>query len=115
MISWRQFRKPLAVAVLMSLAGFLYLTRLTSNPPGFYIDESSIAYNAYPLSRTARDEYGDLLPLFFRAFGDYKNPTYVYLLAAIFRVFGPSILIARLVSSLAGIATAAIPGLTPIG
>src|ERR1051325_2967081 len=111
MISWRQIRKPLAVVLLISLAGLLYLTRLTSNPPGFYIDESSIAYNAYTLSQTGRDEYGDLLPLFFRAFGDYKNPAYVYLLAFVFRLFGPSILIARLVSSLAGIITAAILGL----
>jgi hypothetical protein len=60
-----------------------------ANPPGFHIDESSIAYNAHTVSLPGRDECGEAWPLYFRAFGDYKNPTYVYMLAAVFRVTGP--------------------------
>ncbi len=110
MKSWQLAKKPLAVLALVLLAGFVYCTRLTRNPAGFYIDESSIAYNAYTVSQTARDEQGNLLPLFFPAFGDHKNPTYIYLLALIFRIFGPGILIARLFSALLGIAAAAALG-----
>jgi hypothetical protein len=33
-----------------------------SNPPGFVRDEASIAYNAYTISQTGRDQDGGLLP-----------------------------------------------------
>lgn len=96
---------PAAVCVL---AFALYAADVPENPPGFYIDESSIAYNALSVARSGRDEHGEAWPLYFRAFGDYKNPTYVYLLAAVFKVTGPSIAAARLLSAALG-AAAALP------
>src|SRR6185369_5348733 len=89
----------------------IYGRHLKTNPPGFFIDESSVAYNAFTISETGRDEYGVAWPLYFRAFGDYKNPVYVYLLAFIFRVTGPSILVARALSATLGIVTALLLGL----
>ncbi|MFN2533019.1 MAG: hypothetical protein ABR555_17170 [Pyrinomonadaceae bacterium] len=86
-------------------AGLIYVPHARDNPPGFYADESSIAYNSYLISTTGRDEHGVLMPLFFRAFGDYKNPVYIYLLAAVFRLTGPGILAARLLSVFLGITT----------
>ena len=107
----RRWRGPLAcVAVLLFGAG-LYLTGLRHNPPGFYLDESSIAFNAHTISQTGRDEYGIAWPLYFRAFGEFKNPVHIYLLAALFRLTGPSILVARLLSATAGVATAVVLGL----
>ena len=90
---------------------FLYARHLRANPPGFFLDESSIAYNAYSISQTGRDEFGIAWPLYFRAFGEYKNPVYVYLLAGIFRLTGPAILSARLLSATAGVLTALLLGL----
>src|SRR4029079_5351036 len=81
------------------------------NPPGFFLDESSIAYNAYKIATTGRDEHGESWPLFFRAFGEYKNPVYIYLLAAVYRLSGPGVLNTRAVSALAGLATALLLGL----
>jgi len=81
------------------LAFAFYAYDVPANPPGFYTDESSIAYNAHTLGTTGRDESGEPFPLFFRAFGEYKNPTYIYLLAALFRLTGPSVLVARLLSA----------------
>ena len=107
---WRVSNKLIAAIVAVTLASLIYFTGLTRNPPGFYIDESSIAYNAFTISHTACDEHGKLLPLFFRGFGEYKNPTYIYLLAALFRIFGPSILLARAFSALLGLAAAATLG-----
>jgi hypothetical protein len=86
----------LCIVVLLTLS---YFYQVPQNPPGFYIDESSISYNAYTIAQTGHDEYGESWPLYFRAFGEYKNPIYIYLLAILFRVFGPSILIARLLSA----------------
>ncbi|HWS55640.1 MAG TPA: hypothetical protein VN228_15985, partial [Pyrinomonadaceae bacterium] len=64
----------LLLLAAVALAAALYFAGAPSNPPGFYIDESSIAYNAHLVSETGRDEHGERLPLFFRAFGEYKNP-----------------------------------------
>ncbi|PYS67038.1 MAG: hypothetical protein DMF73_20255, partial [Acidobacteria bacterium] len=105
-------RHQVALAFLFLLAGgiFLYGRHVTTSPRGFFIDESSIAYNAYLISQTGRDEHGQAWPLYFRAFGEYKNPVYIYLLAAIFRLTGPSILAARLLSVTAGLMTAIVLG-----
>src|ERR1044071_7637273 len=96
---------------LMLAAGFAFYVRgAATNPPGFFIDESSIAFNAHTISETGRDEHGESFPLYFRAFSDYKNPTYVYLLAAVFRVTGPSVAAARVLSAALGAAAALLLG-----
>ena len=104
-------RPILLAAAACAFAFALYAWEVPGNPPGFYIDESSIAYNAQAVSETGRDEYGEAWPLYFRAFGDYKNPVYVYALAAVFRVTGPSILTARLFSAALGALAALLLGL----
>jgi hypothetical protein len=102
----------LALAAVVAAAGFaLYAADAPSNPPGFYIDESSIAYNAHLIARGGRDEHGVAWPLFFRCFGDYKNPVYVYLLAALYTATGPSVAAARLLSAALGVAAALALGL----
>jgi hypothetical protein len=98
-----------------ALAFALYAADAPRNPPGFYIDESSIAYNAHTIAERGRDEYGEPWPLYFRAFGDYKNPVYIYLLAAVFRVTGPSQLAARLLSAALGALAALLLGLLTMG
>jgi hypothetical protein len=96
---------------LIFFACGVYLYRAPADPPGFYIDESSIAYNAHTISQTGRDEYGVAWPLYFRAFGEYKNPTLIYLLAIIFRFTGPSIFVARASCGLLGVAAALLLGI----
>lgn len=100
----------IALVAISAFAVALYTYDLSTNPPGFFIDESSIAYNAHTISQTGRDEFGNAWPLFFRAFGEYKNPIYIYLLAALFRVTGPGIFAARAFSAVAGVATAVMLG-----
>ena len=104
-------RPVLLAAAACALALALYWADVPDTPPGFYIDESSIAYNAHTVSQTGRDEHGEAWPLYFRAFGEFKNPVYIYLLAAVFRLTGPGILAARSLSVTAGLATAALLGL----
>jgi hypothetical protein len=104
-------RRYIFAAAACALAFALYAWEVPDNPPGFYIDESSIAYNAHAVSRTGADEYGESFPLYFRAFGDYKNPVYVYALAAVFRVTGPSMFVARLFSATLGALAALLLGL----
>lgn len=49
-----------------------------NNPPSLNWDEVSIGYNAFSLLKTGRDEWGNILPLIFKAFGDFKLPAYIY-------------------------------------
>ena len=107
----RRRRMALVFLAVAALGVVLYTADVSGNPPGFYIDESSIAYNAHLIATTGSDEHGTSWPLFFRAFGDYKNPVYVYLLAALFRLTGPSILAARLLSAVLGLLAALVLGL----
>ncbi|HXI23491.1 MAG TPA: hypothetical protein VNG71_06425 [Pyrinomonadaceae bacterium] len=104
-------RWPIALVLISVLGLVLYTRKLTTNPRGFFIDESSIAYNAHTIAQTGQDEFGIAWPLYFRAFGEYKNPVYIYLLAGIYRISGPGILGARLLSAVGGLATVALLGL----
>jgi hypothetical protein len=89
----------LAVVVLF----VLYINGLSENPPGFYVDESGIAYNAYLIGHTGAGEFGDRFPLFFQFYTggwvQWANPTQIYLLAVPFLIFKPSIWLARLFSA----------------
>jgi len=102
------------VCILGLATALLYFARQQTNPPGFYLDESSIAYNALTIARTGVDEHGQRLPLFFRAFGEYKNPVYIYALAGVFRFVPPSNLIARRLSAAAGFTAAALLGVLSV-
>jgi 4-amino-4-deoxy-L-arabinose transferase-like glycosyltransferase len=102
---------PLLFVLLLLGGAFVYCFRVTTNPAGFFVDESSVAYNAYTISQSGRDEFGHAWPLFFQAFGDFKNPVHIYLMAMLFKLTGPSILTARLLSAVAGVITAVLLGL----
>ena len=103
------FRLPL-ICVGVAIAIALYAAGVPGNPPGFFVDESSIAYNAYTISEHGVDEHGESWPLYFRAFGEYKNPIFIYLLASLYSVFGPSQFGARLLSALLVLAAALLLG-----
>jgi len=99
------FRRHAFVLTLLAvgLLYLLYLDGLSTNPPGFYIDESAIAYNAYCIAHSGAGEFGNRFPLFFPVYTggwtQYANPTQIYLLAIPFAIFRPSILVARIFSA----------------
>src|SRR6266576_3071085 len=106
---WRSRQLLFIVGIVLVVV--LYVAGVPHNPPGFYLDESSIAYNAHTISQTGRDEFEAPWPLYFRAFGEYKNAPFIYLLAALFRVTGPSMLVARLLSVTLGLLAAFFLGI----
>jgi hypothetical protein len=101
----------LSGVALLLFGAVIQFAALRTNPPGFFLDESSIAYNAHTISQTGRDEHGEDWPLFFRAFGEFKNPVYIYLLAGVFRLTGPGIVAARVLSATLGLLTIVLLGL----
>src|SRR5215471_12968468 len=62
-----RFLSVAGLILLLSTCVVVNFQGLRSNPPGFFLDESSIAYNAATISQTGRDEYGVLWPVYFRA------------------------------------------------
>lgn len=98
----------LAISLLVVVVYFGWVAR---SPPGFFIDEASIAYNAHTIAQSGVDEHGAGFPLYFSAFGEYKSPVYIYLLAAVFKFTGPSILAARMLSAVLGLLAALLLGL----
>jgi hypothetical protein len=72
-------------------------------PPGLYVDESSIAYNAWAVAHYGVDEHGFHLPLYFEAFGEYKNPLYVYALVPFARFLTLTPAVERLPAALFGL------------
>lgn len=101
--------KKYALLVVFLAISILALTirfyRLTEIPPSLNWDEVSLGYNAYSILKTWNDEWGQSLPLSFRAFGDYKLPLYIYLDVPFIAIFGLNELAVRLPSVLSGVGT----------
>lgn len=103
-------KKLFSGLLILILAATLRLTALDKFPPLLTQDEASIAYNAWSILQTGRDEWGSSWPLVFSAFGDAKQPVYIYLTSLIFAIFGWGSGQVRLLSALAGIVTVALFG-----
>lgn len=99
-------RKPhnLILLCLVVLIGIvLRFYQLGQNPPSLDWDEVSIGYNAYSILNTAKDEYGNFLPLSFRSFDDYKPPVFIYLTVPSIALFGLTEFAVRLPAAFIGI------------
>jgi 4-amino-4-deoxy-L-arabinose transferase-like glycosyltransferase len=103
------------LGLVLTFLFVLYTYDLTRNPPGFYVDESAFAYNAYSIAKTGASEFGVRWPLFVQNFPApftvFVNPVHIYLLAAFLLFLPPSIYLARLLSALAGFEAGLLLGL----
>lgn len=96
-------RDILFLILVIFLGAYLRLNNLANNPPGFYTDEASIGYNAYKILTTGHDEHGKFMPVFFEAFGEYKNPFAIYPVVPFLAVFGVSEVSVRLAQVVLGL------------
>ena len=91
--------------LIIALAFFLRVYKVTLIPPSLNWDEVSIAYNAYSILKTGRDEWGQFLPLHFKSYGEYKLPAQVYASIPAIAVFGLNKFGVRLTSVVYGTLT----------
>lgn len=91
---------PLLFVLILAFALRFY--DLGQNPPGLYIDEISIAYNAHTIATKGVDEYGISYPLTFKTYGEYKMPFYIYAAAVSESIFGKNEFAVRLPSAFLG-------------
>lgn len=89
--------------ILILLLGFLIrVFEVDKVPSGLNADEAAIGYNAYSLLKTGKDEYGEVLPLAFKSFGDYKPGLYFYFVIPFVAALGLNEWAVRLPSVLLG-------------
>lgn len=89
--------------VILLVASCLRFWGLTQSPPALNWDEVSIGLNAYSILTTARDEWGEFLPLTFKAYGEYKLPAMVYASIPAIAIFGLNDLGVRVTPAIIGI------------
>ena len=88
--------------VVLALAFILRIWNLNNVPPGFYLDEASIGYDAFSVLQTGKDFHGHSLPFFFESFGEWKNPIYIYATVPSVALFGLDVFATRLPAALFG-------------
>lgn len=90
---------------ILAIGLFLRFYKLGSTPNGLYQDETAIGYNAYSILTTGKDEYGKPFPLYFKSFGDYKLPVYMYATVPSIKLFGLTPFAVRFPSAFFGFLT----------
>lgn len=92
----------LSFLCIFLLGFFLRFYELGMIPSSLNWDEVSWGYNGYSISKTGKDEHGVSYPLSFRAFGDFKQPVYVYLNSLSIAFFGLTAYAVRFPSAIIG-------------
>jgi len=67
--------------ILLFIVAFSFILRfykVTKDPPSLNWDEASIAYNAYSILKTGKDEWNQPFPVHFKSYGEYKLPVQIY-------------------------------------
>ena len=96
-------KRSLTILLLITFLGLgLRLFRLADRPLGFTWDEAALGYNAFSLLKTGRDEHGQILPVVFKSFGDYKPGLYIYFTVPSVALLGLNEFAVRLPSALFG-------------
>ena len=95
----------ICVFLVFVLAVILRFYHLGENPPAVYGDEAALGYNGYCLLKTGKDEYGEVFPLVFKSYNDFKSPLYFYLTIPFIALFDLNPVSVRLPSAIAGVLT----------
>lgn len=93
----------LILIVIVLIASFLRLYKLTVNPPSLFGDELDLGYQAYSILKTGKDYQGNLLPLNFHSLAEWRTPMYLYSSVPTVAIFGITPLGVRLPAAIFGI------------
>ena len=91
--------------IILMIAIITRVLFLADFPSGFSGDEAQQGYSAYSIFQTGRDEWGEVLPLNPRGFGDFKPPVYTYLTIPSVAILGLNKESVRLPAAILGIST----------
>ncbi len=92
------------LGVILLVAASLRLYRLGHSPPGFHVDEATVAWDAYCLLKTGHDASGARWPVFYtRGLGDNRSTPMIYATLPFQAIGGLTPLMSRLPAALAGV------------
>ena len=93
--------KTLLLLSFLTVVLFIFFSyRLSETPNGINTDEASYGYNGILLAQNLQDSHGRFLPLFVLSSDNkvWYAPYMQYLVALLFKLFGPSVYVMRLAS-----------------
>ncbi|MCH7641197.1 hypothetical protein IID22_03300 [Patescibacteria group bacterium] len=89
--------------LILAIAAFLRLWRLSEVPVSLYIDEVDVGYQAYSILQTGKDYYGNSWPIHFHSLVEWRTPFYIYAAVPTVSLFGISPLGVRLPAVIFGV------------
>lgn len=95
--------KKYFLVLIILVASFLRLWKLSANPPSLFGDELDVGYQAYSILKTGKDYYGNFLPIHFHSLAEWRTPLYLYSTVPSVAIFGISPLGVRLPAAIFGI------------
>lgn len=101
-------RNKILLLIIITVAFLTRLVWLDQFPNGFTGDEAQQGYSAYSILKTGKDEWGEVLPIFPRGFGDFKPPLYTYLTVPSVAILGLTVEAIRLPAAILGILTVVV-------
>ncbi len=97
-------KKSILILILV-LAAFLRVWKLGNVPPSASMDEASIGYNAYSVSKIGVDEYGHFPLISQRAYDDWRRSTYLLLVVPFVALLNLNVIAIRLPAVILSILT----------
>jgi len=94
--------KILYFSLIVIIFLFTRLFKIMILPDGLHIDEVSMGYNTWSLSKFGTDRYGISFPVYFNNAGSGQSSLYVYIAVFLSKIFGYSEFILRFVAVLFG-------------
>lgn len=91
------------LVLIILIASFLRINKLSVNPPSLFGDELDLGYQAYSILKTGKDYSGNLMPLHFRSLAEWRTPLYLYSAVPTVAIFGVTPLGVRLPAAIFGI------------
>lgn len=95
----------LLLITIFILAFFLRIFKLNDFPLGFHVDEAKVAWEAFSILKTGRDDHGNLLALYYNSFGDYRPTGIFYSAIPFILLFGKNIFAVRFSAAFIGALT----------
>ena len=96
--------KKLIIVAVILIAAVLRFNQLNTLP-ALNADEAAIGYNVYSLIETGKDEHGNLWPVHFQSFNDYKPGLFFYIVLPFVYFLGLNEWAVRIPGALLGLGT----------
>jgi len=89
--------------VILVIAGFFRLWKISEVPVSLFSDELDVGYQAYSITKTGKDYVGNPWPLYFQSYADFRAPVYIYSAVPTIALFGITQLGVRLPAIIFGV------------